>query len=76
MSLVGSDAVVLAYNALVQHFFNSGSDPASTDKNAKVMLKLLGTFLLEIRRSMGNDTTSITNVQMLEWFITDARTFA
>ena len=38
-------------------------------------MALLGTFLLEIRRSMGNEATKLTNWQMLEWFLTDARTW-
>jgi len=39
------------------------------------LLERLGTFLLEIRRSMGNEATKIDNWGMLEWFITDARQY-
>ena len=39
------------------------------------MMSLLGTFLLEIRKSMGNETTALDNWDMLEWFLKDARRF-
>lgn len=76
LSLVGSDAVVTAYNNLFQFIFEQGSDPEHTPDRLRVMLSLLGTFLLEIRRSMGNESSKLTNWQMLEWFITDARKYS
>jgi hypothetical protein len=39
------------------------------------MMSLLGAFLLEIRRGMGNETTKLDNWDMLEWFLTDARKY-
>lgn len=41
-----------------------------------MMLGLLGQFLLEIRRSMGNEETKFTNWEMLEWFLKDARRYS
>ena len=76
LSLVGSDAVVTAYNNLFQFFFEQGADPVHTPDQLRNMLSLLGTFLLEIRRSMGNESSKLTNWQMLEWFITDARKYS
>lgn len=38
-------------------------------------MNLLGAFLLEIRRSMGNEMTTLSNWQMLEWFMQDARSW-
>jgi len=38
-------------------------------------LGLVGSFLLEIRKSMGNEATELDNWEMLEWFITDARKY-
>ncbi len=79
MALVGGDAVVKSYNDLMQYVFNMGADAgeeADTDaklSNAYDLIGLLGKFLLEIRRSMGNESTSLDHWQMLEWFITDAR---
>lgn len=77
MALVGSDAVVRSYNDLMQYVFNMSAEPEA-DKDAKLsnayeLIGLLGKFLLEIRRSMGNEATSLDHWQMLEWFITDAR---
>lgn len=73
LSLVGSDLVVLAYNDLFQHFYAQGDNPDASENNLKTMMALLGNFLLQIRRSMGNESTALNQWQMLEWFITDAR---
>lgn len=75
LSLVGSDSVVAAYNDLLQLFYDtepSDTGDVALDKLYK-MMDLLGTFLLEIRKSMGNESTQLDNWQMLEWFMTDAR---
>ena len=73
LSLVGTDSVVIAYNELMQFFYNQEEITAPTDDKLKKMMHLLGTFLLEIRRSMGNESTHLSNWQMLEWFMKDAR---
>ena len=73
LSLVGADRVVLAYNELMQFFYNQEEINVPTEEKLEAMMRLLGTFLLEIRRSMGNETTSLSNLQMLEWFMKDAR---
>ena len=78
LSLIGSDPVVSSYNNLMQHFYSKGGDssPAySTEEEVIEIMSLLGNFLLEVRRSMGNDSTRIDNWGMLEWFITDARKY-
>jgi hypothetical protein len=74
MSLVGTDAVVRSYNELMQYFY-ARADVASgaNEVDAKEMLELLGQFLLEIRRSMGNEATKLTNWDMIEWWMSDAR---
>lgn len=75
MTLIGSDEVVRGFDELMQFFFSLGADSggASPDKAAD-MLELLGTFLLEIRRSLGNEETNLETINMFEWFIKDART--
>jgi hypothetical protein len=75
LSLIGSDPVVLAFNDLFQYFFTRNQSPEldMTEVDTIAMLGLLGHFLLEIRRSMGNEATTLDNWGMLEWFITDAR---
>ena len=78
LSLIGSDAVVSSYNDLMQHFYSKGKDSPptySTEDDIIEMMSLLGNFLLEVRRSMGNEATKIDNWGMLEWFITDARKY-
>jgi hypothetical protein len=54
-------------------FSLQGDTPPSNETYRKSMKPLLGTFLLEIRRSMGNEFTKLTNLQMLEWFIKDVQ---
>jgi len=71
LSLIGSDEVVAAYNELMQFFYSLEDNSAATDSRLKSMMALLGTFLLAIRRSMGNEYTKLTNWQMLEWFMKD-----
>lgn len=74
LALLGSDGVVSAYNELMQYFFSSGVREA-TEEAAKGMLSRLGNLLLEIRKSMGNEATSLDKWAMLEWFIHDARRY-
>lgn len=74
LSLLGSDKVVFSFNNLMQYFYNQADEtqpPAS--EHLTMMMSLLGSFLLEIRRSMGNETTEMDNWGMLEWFLSDAR---
>jgi len=76
MSLVGSDAVVRSYNDLMQYFFRPGDRSTSPgESDSREMMSLLGRFLLEIRRSVGNEATKLDNWDMLEWFLTDARKY-
>lgn len=75
LSLIGSDEVVMAYNDLMQYFFHRQDGQAPTEADVRDMMYLLGKFLLEIRRSMGNEATKLDNFGMLEWFLTDARKY-
>jgi len=76
LSLVGSDSVVKAYNNLLQYFYQHKTDTETQPlTEPREMMALLGQFLLEIRRSMGNEDTKLINWDMLEWFLTDARKF-
>ena len=73
LSLVGSDPVVKAYNDLMQFFYSHSGAEGGSKLDHREMMALLGEFLLEIRRSMGNEATTLDNWGMLEWFMTDAR---
>lgn len=70
MSLIAPDSVVRTYNDLMQYSYQSKSDDPDAPKE---MMSLVGRFPLEIRKSMGNDTTDLDAWDMLEWFVTDAR---
>lgn len=74
LSLIGSDSVVSSFNDLMQHSYHQNNDDQNSAlNNSRKMMSLLGTFLLEIRKNMGNETTKIDNWGMLEWFIIDAK---
>lgn len=73
LSLVANDDVILAYNELMQFFYQQDDPSHHSDEKLKMMLCLLGKFLLEIRKSMGNEATILDHWQMLEWFMTDVR---
>lgn len=75
LSLVADDAVVRAYNKLMQFFYKGKHEGLSDDElrvQTSQWIKLLSELLLEIRKSMGNQHTSLTNWEMIEWFMSDA----
>ena len=43
----------------------------NTKERTREMMSLLGSFLLEIRKSMGNEATKLDRWQMLEWLLKD-----
>jgi hypothetical protein len=63
LSLIGSDQVVFAYNNLMQYFYAHGDNPSSSEESLKNTMSLLGEFLLQIRRSMGNEATKLNRWQ-------------
>lgn len=74
LALLGSDTVVITFNNLMQFFYALEAENGSLSADqANTAMSLLGEFLLEIRRSMGNESTRIDNWGMLEWFLKDAR---
>ena len=56
LSLVGSDEVVKAYNNLMQYFYQQEERQTTPSNEVKAgeIMSLLGKFLLEVRKSMGN----------------------
>jgi hypothetical protein len=70
LTVLGSDGVLKAYNALMQHFYRSG-EGVTPKTNLKQMVEKIGTLILEIRKSMGNEGTQLSNWEMLEWFLKD-----
>lgn len=65
-SLIGSDSVVRSFNDMMQFIYQSGPDEQSTE-----VLHLWGGLLLEIRRSLGDPKSALTDKDMLRSFITD-----
>ncbi|WP_133957310.1 hypothetical protein [Aminivibrio pyruvatiphilus] len=68
LNLFGSDDVVQAYNNLWKYTYEA----EKTDcKDPKEMMSLLGNLLLEIRKSLGNKNTMLTEIDMIRWMIKD-----
>lgn len=65
LALVGSDGVVDAYNKLMQFVYND----LPQNNDTKQLLYLLGNWLLEIRKSMGNTNTVLNEWDMLSWLV-------
>ena len=72
LSLVAADPVVRAYNSLMQFFYHTEADPRPVDEKTAHWIALMATLLLEIRKSMGNETSKLDRWEMIEWFMTDA----
>ena len=71
LALMAPDSLVKSYNNLMQHFFSSAE---KADANGHVvMLELLGKLLIEIRKSMGNESTKLNHWDMCEFWMSDAR---
>ena len=70
-NLFGSDEVIKAHIALMQHFYES---ERAGKQNPKEMFKLYGRFLLAIRKSLGNKKTKLGEFDMLRAMIKDIDT--
>jgi hypothetical protein len=74
LSLLADDSVVRSYNQLMQFFYQAEENTDELEIKTSHWIKLLADLLLEIRKSMGNQTTELSNWEMLEWFMTDIKT--
>lgn len=72
LNLFGSDEVVHAYNALMKHTYEVES---KEKQDPKEMMRLWGSLLLEIRKSLGNKKTKLNEFDMLRAMIKDIDTF-
>lgn len=72
LSLVANDSVVRAYNALMQFFYHTEQDSRPVEEKTQDWLALMGTLLLEIRKSMGNASSALDRWEMIEWFMSEA----
>lgn len=67
LSLIGSDEVLRAYNDLMQSFY--------AKESGNKLIQHIAELLLQIRKSLGNSSTAIQSLEMLEWKINDIRKF-
>ena len=74
LSLMAPDDLVRSYNDLMQYFYNMGENQSHHTNHSNVeILTLLGNFLVQIRKSMGNEATKLNHWDMCEWWMSDAR---
>ncbi|WGV98038.1 hypothetical protein QF117_04050 [Vibrio sp. YMD68] len=73
LALMADDSVVKAYNNLMQYFYNMEENNSEATDFLKDMMELLGNFLIEIRKSMGNEATELDFWDMCEWWMSDTR---
>ncbi len=71
LSLVANDSVVRSYNKLMQYFYQSDKDSRPIEEKVCDWMSLIGNFLLEIRKSMGNESSNLDRWEMIEWFMSD-----
>ena len=75
--LFASDDVARAFNSLMQTFYKMPSDSETsvtaegTQPTAIDGVVAFGAFLLEVRKSIGNEGSALDKIEMLEWMITD-----
>lgn len=69
LNLFGSDKVVQAHNSLLKLGYAAEK---SGVQDTKVMMKVWGKLLLEIRESLGNKKTKLKELDMLHAIIKDA----
>lgn len=72
LSLVANDSVVRAFNRLMQFFYRLEADPQSVEDKTRAWLALMGDLLLEIRKGMGNEASTLDRWEMIEWFMKEA----
>lgn len=68
LTLFGSDEVVRAYNNLWKYTYEAENTEC---QDPKEMMRLLGSLLLEIRKSLGNKDTTLTETDMFRAMIKD-----
>lgn len=71
--LLGSDEVVKAYNNLMQAYYNSEKLSDDSTEIGEHLIKYMAVLLLEVRKSLGNASTKLHSLEMLEWKIFDMR---
>lgn len=72
LNMVGSDAVVQAYNDLMQYAFKT---KPGENQDAREMLKLWASLVLAIRRNLTNNKTKLGEHDMIRSMITDTDEF-
>ncbi|MGN6831173.1 hypothetical protein [Paucibacter sp. M5-1] len=65
LSLVANDEVVRAYNSLMQFFYHTDTDQRPLDQKTSNWIALMANLLLEIRRSMGNQSSKLDRWEMI-----------
>ena len=74
--LFANDGVTKAYNRLMYLFYHQEENASAQGGYPYVrtlrIMEYFGEFLLEIRKSIGNEATSLSSLDMVTWMITDS----
>ena len=70
LNLFGSDEVVKAYGDFMQYIYQMEKEEK---KDAAKMMIMLGKVILEIRKSLGNKKTKLTEIDMLRFMLKDIK---
>jgi hypothetical protein len=68
--LIGSDSVIKAYSEIKKYFFSGKFD--GTQEATAHIIKLEGNWIVEIRKSVGNEDTKVTYRDTAWYFVKDA----
>ena len=63
-NMIGADEVVRSFNAMMQYMFRFDAD-AEEKPDPRELMQLWGSFLLEIRKNVGNPNSKLTATDML-----------
>lgn len=57
----------------MQFFYHTEQDSRPIEEKTSHWIALMGKLLLEIRKSMGNQSSTLDKWEMIEWFMKDAQ---
>jgi hypothetical protein len=62
---------------MMQFFYSQAATPSSRPESDTLkLMDLFGGFLLAIRKNVGNESTKLGNLEMLEWLVSDIKKFS
>lgn len=72
VNLIGADPVIIAWNKLLEY---TSSVEKSSDLNNTLVMRYFADFLLEVRRNLGNEKTTLKRADILRCFVSDVNDY-